>query len=107
MMTFNEYQELAMRTANETGSRLMLNGALGLCGEAGEAADIVKKHFFQGHELDKEDLKNELGDVMWYIAVLARSAHIDLADVANGNIEKLRRRYPDGFSSEKSINRKE
>ena len=106
-MTFNEYQELALRTANERGSRLMLNGALGLCGESGEVADIIKKHFFQGHELDVEDLKNELGDVAWYMAVLAYSAHIDFEDIFKGNIEKLKKRYPDGFSAERSINRKE
>jgi NTP pyrophosphatase (non-canonical NTP hydrolase) len=83
----------------------MLNGALGLCGEAGETADIVKKHFFQGHDLDKEDLKNEMGDCLWYIAVLAHSAGIELHEVARYNIEKLKKRYPDGFSFEKSINR--
>ena len=106
-MTFNEYQEKALRTANEVGSRLMLNGALGLCGEAGETADIIKKHFFQGHELDKEELKKELGDVMWYLAILAFSAHIDLDDVARENIEKLKRRYPNGFSADRSVNREE
>jgi NTP pyrophosphatase (non-canonical NTP hydrolase) len=106
-MTLNEYQEKALRTANEVGSRLMLNGALGLCGEAGEAADVVKKHFFQGHELDKAELTKELGDCLWYLAILAYSAHIDLDTVAIENVEKLQRRYPNGFSADRSVNREE
>ena len=106
-MTFNEYQELALRTAKEKGSRLMLECSLGLCGEAGETVELIKKHFFHGHELDKQELKKELGDCAWYLAVLAHSAGIDFADVFTGNIEKLKKRYPEGFSSERSINREE
>ena len=69
-MTGNEYQKLAMRTANEKCFNLA-NAGLGLSGEAGEATDIIKKHLFHGHELEKEHLAKELGDVMWYIALVA------------------------------------
>ena len=80
---------------------------MGLCGEAGEAIDIVKKHLAQGHELDKEKLIKELGDVAWYLAETAYALDIDLETVFKLNIEKLKRRYPEGFEKEKSINRDE
>ena len=78
-----------------------------LCGESGEACDLVKKHLFHGHELDRESLIKELGDVAWYLAEGAEALGIPLEEVFERNIEKLRRRYPEGFSSEKSINRNE
>ncbi len=106
-MTINEYQKLALRTANQVGDTLIINGALGLCGESGEVADIIKKVYFQGHVLDKEKVIEELGDVAWYIAVMAHALETDLETVLTNNIEKLKRRYPDGFSEELSINRKE
>ena len=78
---------------------------MGLNGEAGESIDILKKHLFQGHELNKNDLIEELGDALWYIALCADSLEIDLDEVAASNIKKLKTRYPDGYSDEKSINR--
>jgi len=84
---------------------MMMNGILGLCGETGEVADQIKKHLYQGHELSREDLINELGDVCWYIAQLASSMGTDLNTVLEKNIEKLRLRYPDGFSVERSLYR--
>ena len=68
-MTGNEYQKLAARTMNPAlrGRDVLINGVMGLCGEAGEAIDIVKKHLAQGHELDREGLIKELGDVAWYL----------------------------------------
>jgi NTP pyrophosphatase (non-canonical NTP hydrolase) len=105
-MTINDYQELAMRTAANTGEdRLVLNGVMGLCGEAGECIDVVKKHIFQGHELDKEKLIDEASDCLWYLAILAAGLGVPLDDVASHNVEKLKRRYPDGFDVEKSVNR--
>lgn len=105
-MTLNEYQKLAMRTAGtDNKDKLLLNGVMGLNGEAGECIDIVKKHVFQGHVLDKEKLKGELGDVLWYIAATAESIGVSLDEVAADNVEKLKRRYPDGFEAERSINR--
>lgn len=105
-MTGNEYQALAMRTAgSESNSALLINGVLGLNGESGEVADIIKKHFYQGHALDREHLAEELGDVAWYLAVTAQAIGYDLDDVLAINIAKLKKRYPDGFEADRSINR--
>lgn len=107
-MEINEYQKAALRTASsEKSEDLILNGILGLCGETGEVSDHIKKNMFQGHELDKDKLVNELGDVCWYIAILADGLNVDLETVMRKNIEKLQRRYPDGFEAKKSINRKD
>jgi len=108
-MTINEYQKLAMTTLNpELDKRdVLINGVMGLCGEAGEAIDIVKKHLAQGHELDREKLLKELGDIAWYLAETAYALDSDLESVLAGNIEKLRKRYPEGFASERSVNRDE
>lgn len=107
-MKINEYQELAMRTANKLNNfELIENGVLGLCGETGEVADHIKKVMFQGHELDKDKLVEELGDVCWYIAILAKGLNVDLETVMQKNIEKLIKRYPDGFKVENSVNREE
>lgn len=108
-MELNEYQQLALRTAGDHGDaqhRLMYT-ALGLNGEAGEVAEIIKKALFHGHDLDKDMLLKELGDVMWYVAVLADTLGLSLDEVGKENIAKLRRRYPEGFSSERSRNRTE
>ena len=106
-MTINEYQKLAMRTC-ETDLpeiKLITEGVMGLCGEAGEAIEIVKKHLAHGHVLDNEHLAIELGDVAWYIAETAYALGYDLESIFKMNIEKLQRRYPNGFDSESSINR--
>ena len=104
-MTINEYQALAMRTAEEKG-RTWGNVGLGIAGEAGEVADIVKKHLYQGHPLDHDKLLEEVGDVAWYLALAATVAGVTMESVLMGNIVKLLGRYPDGFEPEKSINRK-
>lgn len=101
------YQEEAMRTADGMYGDLLQNGVMGLCGEAGECIDIVKKHLFQGHELDKEHLAKELGDVAWYLAVTAEAIGYDLNTILQMNVKKLRDRYPNGFEEERSKNRKE
>ena len=108
-MTINEYQALAMTTLNPALSEkdILINGVMGLCGESGEAIDIVKKHLAQGHELDKEELAKELGDVAWYLAETATAIGYDLDDIFQMNIDKLKKRYPEGFSVEKSVNRNE
>lgn len=126
-MIGKEYQELAMRT-NDGGcsERIndfmateginptldnqivcgdLINGVMGLCGESGEVADIVKKTVFHKHPIDIDELKKELGDVMWYVAMCCNALSISLDDVMQGNIEKLKKRYPDGFSIDASINR--
>jgi len=106
-MNINEYQQLAMRTLNPALSKkdVLINGVMGLCGEAGEAIDIVKKHLAQGHELDREALIKELGDVAWYLAETAYALDISLEDVLQRNINKLKARYPQGFETEKSLYR--
>ena len=106
-MTINEYQKLAMTTLNPELDKkdVLINGVMGLCGESGEVIDIVKKHLAQGHELDKEKIIKELGDVAWYMAEIATVLDVELEDVLVQNIEKLKKRYPEGFSTEKSVNR--
>jgi NTP pyrophosphatase (non-canonical NTP hydrolase) len=106
-MTIKEYQKLAMTTLNPALDQkdVLINGVMGLCGESGEAIDIVKKWLAQGHELDKEKLAKELGDIAWYLAETATALDLNLEDIFEANIEKLRRRYPEGFDSQRSIHR--
>ena len=109
-MTINEYQTAALRTAQTdklTANELLLNSALGLCGESGEVADLVKKHRFQGHNLDLDHVAKELGDVAWYLAVGAYAIGLDLETIFRMNIEKLEARYPDGFTADRSLHRAE
>jgi len=108
-MTVNEYQRLAMTTLNPALSKkdVLINGVMGLCGESGEAIDIVKKWLAQGHELDKEKLAKELGDIAWYLAETATALDLNLEDIFEANIEKLKKRYPEGFSADRSIHREE
>lgn len=78
---------------------------MGLCGESGEAIDIVKKWLAQGHELDREHLAKELGDIAWYLAETATALDLSLEGIFEANIEKLRKRFPEGFDTERSIHR--
>lgn len=108
-MTINEYQQLAMVTLNPELSKkdVLINGVMGLCGESGEAIDIVKKWLAQGHELNREKLAKELGDIAWYLAETAYALDLTLEDVMEANIQKLKKRYPEGFDSVRSIAREE
>ena len=108
-MTINEYQQLAMTTLNPALDKrdVLINEVMGLCGEAGEAIDIVKKLLAQGHALDREALVKELGDVAWYLAETAYALDVPLEDVFAGNIDKLRARYPQGFEAKRSMERTE
>lgn len=103
-MKVNEYQELAMTTLNPKLSRrdVLINSVMGLCGESGEAIDIVKRWMAQGHELDKAHLVKELGDVAWYLAEAATALEIPLEDILQANIDKLKKRYPEGFETKRS-----
>ena len=106
--TLNEYQDATDRTDNHTDNiKAVINFGLGIAGESGEIVDLVKKVIYHGHVADQEKFKAELGDLMWYIARLADRLGLTLEEVANYNIEKLQKRYPDGFSQQKSINRVE
>lgn len=108
-MEINEYQKLALRTLNKELNKkdILINGVMGLCGESGEAIDIVKKHLAQGHELEKNHLIKELGDIAWYLAETAYALDVSLEEVLQLNIDKLKKRYPDGFDKRKSLERKE
>ncbi len=98
-MTFEEYQVLARRTMNtalnEQDARTMT--ALGLVGEAGECSELIKKHVFHNRALDRDELRAELGDVLWYVAMLADACGLSLQEIAAHNVEKLIQRYPEGF----------
>lgn len=121
-MRGNEYQQLAMRT-NDGLNRLrledaianqgdisvsqLLNGALGLTGEAGEVSDLIKKGIFHEKGIDLKHLKKECGDVMWYLAMIADACNFTLDEVMQMNVDKLRARYPQGFDTYKANHRQE
>ena len=109
-MTINEYQKLAMRTAPkrfENREEMLLNGVMGLCGEAGEALEILKKVRYPGHKMVWRHVERELGDVAWYLAMCDSACGSPLESILEMKIEKLRRRSPNGFSAEKSEHRAE
>ncbi|HEV7127751.1 MAG TPA: nucleoside triphosphate pyrophosphohydrolase family protein [Ktedonobacterales bacterium] len=120
-MDADVYQRLAMRTAGDMATSdpqdaliasaalkdALIVSALGLTGEAGEVAEVVKKHVAQGHPLDRERLLLEAGDVAWYLARLCTALDVPLSEVLRRNIDKLSERYPDGFSTQASLGRKE
>ena len=109
-MTINGYQTAALRTAQTdklTARELLLNSALGLCGESGEVADLLKKYHFQGHNLDLDHVAKELGDIAWYLAVGAYAIGYDLETILQMNVDKLKARYPNGFSTDRSLHRAE
>ena len=107
-MTLNDYQKAAERTSgNLTSWDKIRNGCYGLNGEAGECIDILKKVEFQGHTFDPNKLLDALGDVLWYVAQTATGLGVTLDYVAQHNVDKLMKRYPDGFDSERSVHRPE
>lgn len=99
---------MALTTLNPALGKqdVLINGVMGLCGESGEAIDIVKKHLAQGHPLDREGLIKELGDVAWYLAETAYALDVSLEEVFQRNIDKLKARYPEGFDARRSVERK-
>lgn len=132
-MTINEYQKLALRTEapkdfyrapeavlkafamlgaisnpqKDLSVIRLMEGLMGLNGEAGEALDILKKILFQGHGIDRNHIALELGDIAWYLALSADAIGYDLETIMSMNIEKLKARYPNGFETERSVNREE
>lgn len=110
-MTPNEYQKAALRTEYEPEEfsqfvyARILQGLMGLNGEAGECIDMLKKRIFQGHHLSKHDLALELGDVAWYLAISADALGYNLEEIFEMNIKKLKARYPDGFDADLSVHR--
>jgi NTP pyrophosphatase (non-canonical NTP hydrolase) len=113
-MDADQYQQLAARTLLVhpgfvlTESEMMiLWNSTGLAGEAGEVSELIKKGIFHRHGLDDEALQKELGDVMWYVAGLCTKLGFSLSDIMQANVDKLKARYPSGYRSEDSINRKD
>ena len=124
-MTGNEYQKLASRTndglADDRLQKMIdsnicvgdpdiggvLTACLGLAGEVGELNDMIKKWVFHEKELDETHLKKELGDVMWYVAMMCQSMGWELNDVLQMNIDKLIARYPEGFDVDRANHRQE
>ena len=106
-MEIKEFQKNSIRTLNMdlTKEQLLSNMVMGIAGESGEVADVIKKHLYQGHDLDVAHLKEEIGDVMFYIVNLANVLELDMEEVLEDNINKLRKRYPQGFDANRSINR--
>lgn len=112
-MNPNEYQKLAARTlisdrqVPEVPAHLqrLLWNTLGLVGEAGELAEIVKKGVYHQHGINSEKFEKEIGDVLWYLAAICTCWGVNLEDIMSQNIEKLKIRYPEGFSVEDSKRR--
>lgn len=120
-----EYQALAMRTNDGNATHRLfrkmdahyydlsidvggiLNGCLGLSGEVGEFNDMVKKWIFHEKPLDEEHAQKEIGDVLWYVAMICQSFGWDMDKIMQQNIDKLKARYPEGFDVDKSAHRKE
>jgi len=106
-VNIRQYHREVKRTTSNDISRehALCVGGLGLTGEAGEVADLIKKHVFHGHELDLNEMRKELGDVLWYLTFLCNALGITLSEVMEVNAAKLRIRYPDGWSQEASVRR--
>ena len=117
-MQGKEYVALAMRTNDNKGNERLskkleagldvggvLNGCLGLAGEAGEALDMIKKWIFHEKVLELDHFEKELGDVMWYMAMICHSFGFDLDEILQKNVDKLKARYPEGFDTELANNR--
>lgn len=107
-MQLNEYQELAARTINRKlgAQQIQLHALHGLCAEVGDIHSLFQK-YFQGHNFTADDLRKEVGDVAWMLAELCTANGWSLENVLQENIEKLKKRYPDGFEAERSLHREE
>lgn len=105
-MTLNEYQELARRTMNGTlrKEQTLRHALFGMCGELGEIHSIYQK-VYQGHQIRREDLQKEIGDLLWFVAELCTVNGFALDEIAQMNIDKLKARYPAGFDADHSLHR--
>lgn len=103
-LDFQSYQSLAMRTARKPDHAHLefdlQHAAIGLAGEVGELADTVKRFVFYRQQLDKENVVEELGDILWYLALAATAVGADLGKLAEQNIDKLKRRYPHHYTDQ-------
>ena len=101
MNEFTHYQHLAMRTAKPMSAEDdLMHAAFGLAGESGEFADCIKKHLVYSQPLDEENAAEELGDILWYVALACCTLGVSMDEVAARNIEKLRKRYPSHYQNE-------
>ena len=102
-----EFENLSKRTINEnlTPEQQISNAIFGLHGELGEVTDLIKKQLYQGHKISYDKLNEEVGDMLFYLAWLVRLYDMDFEKILQDNVDKLKKRYPEGFDSEKSINR--
>lgn len=107
-MTVKEYQVLATRTmSNDLDTQSTILHALhGMAGEVGEIHSIYQKEY-QGHPINEDELIKEVGDLLWFIAEFCSVQQISLEHVMRENIEKLKKRYPEGFDTKRSIHREE
>jgi NTP pyrophosphatase (non-canonical NTP hydrolase) len=107
-MTANTFQVLAARTIRTdlTNRQMKRHALFGMCSEVGELQGLHQK-VYQGHELDEDHAKKELGDLLWFVAEYCTAEDWTLSDVMQTNVDKLKKRYPDGFDAEKSLNRAE
>lgn len=107
-MTGNEYQKLAARTINESLSKYYQehHALHGMVGEIGELHSLYQKKY-QGHLMDENHAKKELGDLLWFIAEYCTAMDWQLEDIMQMNVDKLKARYPDGFDEEHSLHRAE
>ena len=120
-MNANEYQKLAMRTNDREATKRLLESML-TCdmeyllsqnlvfedeqhGEVGEFNDMIKKWVFHEKSLDMEHAKKEMGDVLWYVAMMCESFGWDLSEIMQMNVDKLKARYPEGFDVERANHR--
>lgn len=108
-MEIREYQEESKRTLNKDleKDQQLANMVIGIMGESGEVADLIKKHLYQGHPLDREKVTEEIGDVMFYLVNLCNILEIDLKTAISRNYYKLLKRYPNGFDVSRSVNRQD
>ena len=107
-MTGNQYQELAARTIDTRLSpkQMKAHALHGMVGEIGEIHSIFQKAY-QGHAIEEEHLKKEMGDLLWFAAEYCTANNWNLEDIMRMNIDKLVARYPQGFEADKSLHRKE
>lgn len=96
--TDSTYVNVADRLSQDTNKIRLINCALGIAGEAGEVVDIIKKHITYDQPLDKQKIIMEVGDVLWYTALLLSALDSSLEEAMQVNIDKLKKRFPNGFT---------
>lgn len=105
-MDIQTYKTESARTLIDKGREMnLLHAAMGIGTEAGEVLDQFKRKIFYGRELDVVHVKEEIGDIMWYVAILLRELDLDFEEILKLNIDKLRARFPEKFTEHYAVNR--